>query len=389
MSIGGSLDVGGRIPSPSADALAHSQRLAGMIEVSIRAEHGGLAFDRFMEAALYAPGLGYYAAGARKFGSEGDFVTAPEIGSLFGQCVGQQVAGIFEELGHGVLLEVGPGTGRLMVDVLEVLTILGALPDAVLLLETSPELRERQHALLRRRLPDYVARVTWLSEWPSDGFEGVVLANEVLDAMPVKRFRVAAGQPLVAHVVHEASGFSWDWHDTDTGSATRLIERYALPDDYTTEVNERAPAWIRDLGQRLHRGVLLVIDYGFPGHEYYHPDRRDGTLMCHYRHHAHGDPFSYPGLQDITAHVDFSALAEAGVESGLRVAGFSSQAGFLLSLGLLERAEAMSDAMAAARQVKYLTLPSEMGELFKVMALSRGVKRPLEGFSLSDRTSAL
>jgi SAM-dependent MidA family methyltransferase len=162
-----------------------------------------------------------------------------------------------------------------------------------------------------------------------------------------------------------------------------------LPDDYTTEVNERAPAWIRGLGQRLHRGVLLIIDYGFPGNEYYHPDRRDGTLMCHYRHHAHGDPFSYPGLQDITAHVDFSALAEAGAESGLRVAGFSSQAGFLLSLGLLERAEAMSDAMAAARQVKYLTLPSEMGELFKVMALSRGIKQPLEGFSLSDRTSVL
>ena len=389
MSIGGSLHVGGDIPAPSADALAHSERLVAMIEASIRAEHGGLAFDRFMEAALYAPGLGYYAAGARKFGPEGDFVTAPEIGSLFGQCVGQQIAAIFEELGHGVLFEAGPGTGRLMVDVLEALAILGALPDAVLLLETSPELRERQHALLRRRLPDYVARVTWLSEWPGGGFEGVVLANEVLDAMPVTRFRVAAGRPLVAHVIHGVSGFGWDWRDMDTGPATRLIERYALPDDYTTEVNERAPAWIRDLGRRMHRGVLLVIDYGFPGHEYYHPDRRDGTLMCHYRHHAHGDPFSYPGLQDITAHVDFSALAEAGAESGFQVAGFSSQAGFLLSLGLLERAEAMSDAMAAARQVKYLTLPSEMGELFKVMALSRGIKQPLEGFSLSDRTGAL
>ena len=389
MAIGGSLHVGGDIPAPSADALAHSERLVAMIEASIRAEHGGLAFDRFMEAALYAPGLGYYAAGARKFGPEGDFVTAPEIGSLFGQCVGQQIAAIFEELGHGVLLEAGPGKGRLMVDVLEALAILGALPDAVFLLETSPELRERQHALLRRRLPDYVARVTWLSEWPCDGFEGVVLANEVLDAMPVTRFRVAAGRPLVAHVIHGVSGFGWDWRDMDTGPATRLIERYALPDDYTTEVNERAPAWIRDLGRRMHRGVLLLIDYGFPGHEYYHPDRRDGTLMCHYRHYAHGDPFSYPGLQDITAHVDFSALAEAGAESGFQVAGFSSQAGFLLSLGLLERAEAMSDAMAAARQVKYLTLPSEMGELFKVMALSRGIKQPLEGFSLSDRTSAL
>ena len=380
MSIGGSLHVGGDIPAPSADALAHSERLVAMIEASIRAEHGGLAFDRFMEAALYAPGLGYYAAGARKFGPEGDFVTAPEIGSLFGQCVGQQIAAIFE---------AGPGTGRLMVDVLEALAILGALPDAVLLLETSPELRERQHALLRRRLPDYVARVTWLSEWPCGGFEGVVLANEVLDAMPVTRFRVAAGRPLVAHVIHGVSGFGWDWRDMDTGPATRLIERYALPDDYTTEVNERAPAWIRDLGRRMHRGVLLVIDYGFPGHEYYHPDRRDGTLMCHYRHYAHGDPFSYPGLQDITAHVDFSALAEAGAESGFQVAGFSSQAGFLLSLGVLEWAEAMSDALAAARQVKYLTLPSEMGELFKVMALSRGIKQPLEGFSLSDRTGAL
>ena len=381
--------MGGDIPAPSADALAHSERLVAMIEASIRAEHGRLAFDRFMEAALYAPGLGYYAAGARKFGPEGDFVTAPEIGSLFGQCVGQQIAAIFEELGHGVLFEAGPGTGRLMVDVLEALAILGALPDAVFLLETSPELRERQHALLRRRLPDYVARVTWLSEWPCDGFEGVVLANEVLDAMPVTRFRVAAGRPLVAHVIHGVSGFGWDWRDMDIGSATRLIERYALPDDYTTEVNERAPAWIRDLGRRMHRGVLLVIDYGFPGHEYYHPDRRDGTLMCHYRHYAHGDPFSYPGLQDITAHVDFSALAEAGAESGFQVAGFSSQAGFLLSLGLLERAEAMSDAIAAARQVKYLTLPSEMGEVFKVMALSRGIKQLLEGFSLSDRTSAL
>ena len=389
MSIGGSLHVGGGIPAPSADALAHSERLVAMIEASIRAEHGGLAFDRFMEAALYAPGLGYYVAGARKFGPDGDFVTAPEIGSLFGQCVGQQIAAIFEELGHGVLLEAGPGTGRLMVDVLEALAILGALPDAVLLLETSPELRERQHALLRRRLPDYVARVTWLSEWPCGGFEGVVLANEVLDAMPVTRFRVAAGRPLVAHVIHGVSGFGWDWRDMDTEPATRLIDRYALPDDYTTEVNERAPAWIRDLGRRMHRGVLLLIDYGFPGHEYYHPDRRDGTLMCHYRHYAHGDPFSYPGLQDITAHVDFSALAEAGAESGFQVAGFSSQAGFLLSLGLLERAEAMSDAMAAARQVKYLTLPSEMGEFFKVMALSRGIKQLLEGFSLSDRTSAL
>ena len=388
MSVNGP-DLLSSLPVPGVAALAHSRRLAHTIRESIRTVGGRLPFDRFMEAALYAPGLGYYAAGTAKFGSAGDFITAPEIGSLFGRCIASQVAEIFEQLGRGALLEAGPGSGRLLADVLDGLADTGSLPESVLLLEPSPDLRERQRVLLRRRVPDYFPRLHWISDWPQGGFEGVILANEVIDAMPVTRFRVDAGRVVLAYVVSESSGFGWSWHKADAPSAERLIARYALSDGYMTEVNERATAWVEAAAECLHRGVMLLIDYGFPGPEFYHVDRREGTLMCHYRHHAHGDPFLYPGLQDITAHVDFSAIAAAAVNSRLEVAGYASQAAFLLSLGLLERAAEMADTMAAAREVKYLTLPSDTGELFKVIALSRDIVRPLKGFSLHNRSGIL
>ena len=385
------------LPPPDEDALAHSQCLVEHIREEI-AQRGPIPFSRFMELALYTPGLGYYSAGARKFGAEGDFVTAPELSPLFSRCLARQCAEVLEALGGGDILEFGAGSGVMAADILLELERLGRLPGRYLILEVSAGLRQRQRDTLAARAPALLPRVHWLEAWPENPIEGVVLGNEVLDAMPVERFCIG-GEGVVSLDV-DAAGAGLEISPRAAGEELReavgRIERalgHALPAGYGSEINLSLPAWMRGLGASLARGIALLIDYGYPRREYYHPQRGMGTLMCHYRHRAHADPLLWPGLQDITAHVDFSAVAEAGRDAGLTLAGFAHQAAFLIGCGLealfSEPVTDMREQLERARQVKLLTLPGEMGERFKVIGFHRGLDRPLRGFAFDDRRERL
>jgi len=364
------------------------------LRAEIEAAGGVISFARYMELALYAPGLGYYAAGARKFGEGGDFVTAPELSPLFSRCLARQCLQVLDGLGTGAILEFGAGSGVMAADILAELERLGALPTAYHILELSAELRARQQQTLAARVPHLLERVVWLDRLP-DAFAGVVLANEVLDAMPVHRFCVEADQDFELYVGWEDGDFVWRRGPVSDGRvAARIVALRGLlgaelPERFESEINLAAEDWMRSVAAVLHSGMVLLIDYGYPRREYYHPQRVGGTLMCHYRQRAHPDPLILAGLQDITAHVDFTAVAEAAVETGLEVAGYTTQAHFLLACGLdTAMAEPAGDDlvrhMELTAQVKRLTLPSEMGELFKVLALTRGFDAPLLGFSLRD-----
>ncbi|KAB2926697.1 MAG: class I SAM-dependent methyltransferase [Dechloromonas sp.] len=383
------------LPIPEADALAHSRRLQQLLLSEIGENGGWLPFSRFMERLLYAPGLGYYAAGSRKFGSAGDFVTAPEMTGLFGQALARQVAEVLA-VSAPVVLEVGAGSGRLAADLLLALEAIQALPDQYFILELSADLRERQRSTLERTLPHLVDRVVWLDVLP-ECFSGVVLANELLDAMPVDIVAWRAEGIFVRGVESTVEGgFAWGERPA-TGAllaaASEIAEQCVLPPGFESEICLASRAWTAEWAERLRCGLLLLIDYGFPRHEFYHHQRARGTLMCHYRHHAHPDPFYLPGLQDVTAHVDFTAIAAAGHAAGLDVLGYASQGRFLLACGILEQLAAMpptsTDYLRGAAAVNKLLLPHEMGELFKVIALGRGVAEPLCGFAGSDQRHRL
>ena len=380
------------LPPPTAEEQAHSAGLQQRLREEIAARGGSLSFARFMELALYAPGLGYYAAGKQKFGAAGDFITAPEIGSLFARCLARPCRSILTQLGGGDILEAGAGSGSLPADLLLELEVLGCLPKRYLILELSSELRERQAETLQRKAPRLLPRVRWLDALPAD-FRGVILANELLDAMPVERFRVTADGVRQLHVAWEDDRFVWPEKPADD-RIRRRVEPLTLSPGYTSEINLQAEAWVRSVADILKQGVMLFIDYGFPRAEFYHPQRTDGTLMCHYRHRAHDDPLALVGLQDITAHVDFTAIAEAGIEAGLSLLGYTSQAAFLIECGL-EQLMAVSDPenvrahLALTQQVKKLTSPHEMGELYKVIALGRGLHESIPGFSRHDRRGRL
>lgn len=379
------------LPIPGSEALRHSQSLVAHIREEIARSGGWIDFAHYMQLALYAPGLGYYSGGAEKFGAAGDFVTAPELSPLFAQCLARQAAQVCAQT-KGDILELGAGTGRLAVELLLELQRLGQLPAHYLILEVSAYLQDIQRQTLMAQLPpDLFARITWLDHLPS-GFDGLVLANEVLDALPVH----IVGQR--EHAFERGVSFEGDalvWSDRHPLPPTlnALAAPLALPASYLTELCPLASALVASLAQSLRRGVLLFIDYGFPRREYYHPQRDHGTLMCHYRHHAHGDPFLYPGLQDITAHVDFTAAAEAGVANGLRLAGYTTQAQFLINCGITELLGQIAAGSAAylrlASQAQKLLSPAEMGELFKVLALSKGQDAPLLGFVRGDKSHAL
>ncbi len=436
------------LPPPDTAAQAHSDRLVTQIRDEIKAQGGRISFARYMALALYAPGLGYYSAGAHKLGQAGDFVTAPELSPLFSRCVARQCQQVLAHnlsgLGRGDILEVGAGSGVMAADVLAELEVLGCMPEHYFILEVSADLRQRQQETIALRVPHLAARVSWLDTLPAVGFQGVVLANELLDAMPVHMFeievrcdtRVTGGATGISEryvtwatpappgdtqgVVGERSeGFRLPQPPLDIGASctadegrfvwchgplsdARLMQRITRIQDeyggfapgYISEINLAAEDWLRSIAALLVRGMVLLIDYGFPRHEYYHAQRSGGTLMCHYRHRAHGDPLILPGLQDITAHVDFTALADVASEVGLSVAGFTTQAYFLLSSGLGEMVAAHDPAdvrqhLMMTQQVKKLTLPSEMGELFKVMALTRDVDVPLLGFGFQDQRRRL
>jgi len=358
----------------------------------IHAAGGVIPFSRFMELALYAPGLGYYTGGKHKFGATGDFVTAPELGVVFARCLARQCQQVLVET-SGSILEAGAGSGALAAELLLELERLGQLPDRYFILELSGELRDRQAATLQHRAAHLAARVHWLNAFPTAGFRGVVLGNELLDALPVERFRLHDGQIFRLGIRVDQGRFAWQEMPA-TGDMQRRAGLLNLPEGYESEIGFSAEGWVRSLGDVLGQGVALFVDYGFPRDEFYHPDRAHGTLMCHYRHRAHPDPLRLVGLQDMTAHVDFSAIATAACEGGLQLYGFASQALFLLGCGLDEvAATAMAGdartSLATANEIKKLTLPHEMGELFKVIAIGRGLEQPLRGFSLQDRRARL
>ena len=383
------------LPLPTPDAQAYSDALKQRIGNEIESTGGWVGFERFMGLALYAPGMGYYSGGARKFGAAGDFVTAPEISSLFSQTLAAQAAQVMA-LSAPQIIEVGAGSGRLAADLLLELEHRGALPKRYRILELSGELRERQRATIAQHAPHLLACVDWLDRLP-EHFDGVVLANELLDAMPVALVVWNDAAILERGVACKNGEFVW----RDRPAEGRVLDRaltlagdHVFPAAYLSEINLAAADWTAAWGGILGRGALILIDYGFPRHEYYHEQRDTGTLMCHYRHQAHGEPFFLPGLQDITAHVDFTAIVEAGYEAGLDFLGYTTQANFLLNCGLpdiLARTPA-EDALRYLPQAKAankLISAAEMGELFKVIALGKGIDETLIGFAQGDRSATL
>ena len=380
------------LPAPEPDAARHSEALRARILDEIAAAGGWLSFARFMELALYAPGQGYYSAGLRKFGTTGDFVTAPEISPLFGRALARQAAQVLQ-LSGGDLLEAGAGSGRLAADLLPELERLGRLPAQYLILEVSADLRERQRALLAEKIPHLAGRVRWLDELPPR-FRGLVLGNEVLDAMPVHIVAWHEDGIYERGVAAGNGGFAWSERKLTGGELYTAAAGLNLPAGYVSEINLASRAFVATLAGILEQGAILMLDYGFGASEYYHPQRSEGTLMCHYRQHTHGDPFFLPGLQDITAHVDFSAVAAAGIENGLTLMGYTTQAHFLINCGITEilaqtPAEDTGAYLPLAAQAQKLLSPAEMGELFKAIALGRGIAEPLIGFRVGDRSRML
>ncbi|HET6905801.1 MAG TPA: SAM-dependent methyltransferase [Rhodanobacteraceae bacterium] len=383
----------GALPKPDAEERAHSQRLVALIRDEI-GSGGPMPFARFMERCLYAPGLGYYSAGRLKFGAQGDFVTAPELGALFARCVARALAPALRACGEqAVFFELGGGSGAFARDCLLALQALDALPKQYWLLEPSADLRERQRDLLRETLPpDLFARVQWLERPPQAPWKGVLFANEVLDALPVTRFRVGDGEVFEEHValnqVAPDAGNAFIRVDQPAdalvaGAVRHLQRKLGAPfaDGYRSEVLPQLPWWIEAIAGTLQKGAALFVDYGYPRREFYLPERRDGTLVCHYRHRAQGDPLWHPGLQDITAFVDFTALIEAGIAAGFDFVSYASQAQFLMASGLdAAFAEAYAQApdeaahYALAGEVKRLTLPGEMGERFQAMLFARDLE---------------
>lgn len=371
------------LPEPGPEALDASRRLLDALGAELAAHGNWISFARYMECALYAPGLGYYAGGATKLGEAGDFVTAPELGRLFGRCLARQVADLLRP--GDAILEFGAGSGALAQTLLDELEALGAGGHAYCILEPSAELADRQ----RTRLGD---RARWLDHLPQ-GFRGVMIANEVLDAMPVHALAWTEAGVRERGVCVNEGQLAWNERPAAGAilAAARAIE---VAPRYESEIGLAGQAWVGAAARALARGALLIIDYGFPAHEYYHPQRAGGTLMCHYRHRAHADPFYLPGLQDITAHVNFSALAAAGQGAGLELLGYTSQAAFLVNCGITELLEASDPAdvrrhAPLAAEANRLLSPAEMGELFKVLALGRGIDAPLRGMARLDRSHRL
>jgi len=381
------------LPTASPDGQAHSDRVRRHIAQRIVAEGGWIPFSTYMDLALHAPGLGYYAAGATKFGAGGDFVTAPEISPLFGEAITAQLAQALRATG-GDVLELGAGTGRLAGHVLNRLAALQALPANYFILEPSAELAARQRTHLAERANEHAARVQWLNALPAR-FAGVIFGNEVLDAIPCEIVAHRHGE-WSRRGVEVRDDDAFGWRDVALGESALFAAARARfpPGDYVSEINFQAEALVATLAGTLERGALLFLDYGFPASEYYHPQRNEGTLMCHYRQHAHDDPFFLPGLQDITAHVDFSAVARAGVGGGLDLAGYTTQAHFLMNCGILDLLGAVPPENAIAylpraNAVQRLLSPAEMGELFKVIALTRGIDDELIGFCRGDQQRRL
>ena len=387
------MSVASDLPDLTPEEAAHSARLAARVHEEI-ARHGGwISFARYMQLALYEPGLGYYSAGARKFGAAGDFITAPEVAPVFSRCLATQCEEVLRGLDGGDVLELGAGSGVMAAALLEELARRDCLPGRYRILDVSADLRERQRATLAAAVPQLLDRVEWLDRLPEE-FAGIVVANEVLDALPVERF-VARNGGLNALGVTSNFG-RLEWSETRApgalADAVRAAQRdagIAWPEGYASEINLGLADWLAALAAAVRRGVLLFVDYGLPRREFYAAERREGTLLCHFRHRFHDDPFTRPGLQDITAWVDFTAVAAAGQAAGLEVAGYTTQAHFLIGCGLGEFLADVSSLdvvsrVNLSRQAMVLTLPGEMGERFKAIAFAKGYDSPLRGFAVRD-----
>lgn len=384
------------LPELSAEEAAHSAELVARVRETIRKAGGWIDFAQFMQLALYAPGLGYYSAGARKFGAGGDFITAPEVAPVFSRCVAVQCAEVLRNLAapDARILELGAGSGVMAAELLAELERQGALPEEYLILDLSADLRERQRSTIAEAVPHLLGRVRWLDGLPDEAFAGLILANEVLDALSVQRFVIRHGEVNALGVSDEFGQLALA--EVRGGerlvAAVRRIERDAgitLPDGYESDICVGLAQWLAAIAACLARGVVLFVDYGLPRREYYSVERTSGTLLCHFRHRFHDDALTRVGLQDITAWVDFTAVAEAAAPAGLDVAGYTTQAHFLIGAGLgdfVANVEGLDlvQRLNLSRQAMVLTLPGEMGERFKVIALSRDYDAPLRGFATRD-----
>lgn len=384
--------ISSRLPVPDARMLVHSDALHQQIKAHIEQQGGWISFADYMQQALYTPHLGYYSGGGNKFGVGGDFVTAPQISPLFARTIANQLADVLANTG-GSILELGAGTGKLAQGLLQALACQQQLPTHYYILEVSANLRIRQQENLQAALPaDLYARLHWLEALP-ESFTGVVIGNEVLDAVPVQLVQWTAGTWLERGVAYD-NDFVWRTRPLARTSLVAHIDTSQLPEDYLTEINPAAQGLIASLAAMLQQGLILFPDYGFSACEYYHPQRNQGTLMCHFQHYAHDNPLIYPGLQDITAHVDFTAMAEIALAHGLDCAGYTNQAQFLINCGILQllqqiNPEDTSTYLPQVAAVQKLLSPAEMGELFKVLALSKNIPLPLRGFSQGDKRHQL
>ena len=386
------------LPEPSQEQQSHSQQLLQIIQQEIKAAGGQIGFEQYMAMALYQPGLGYYAAGLQKFGASGDFITSPEVSPLFAQSLARQVQQVMTELDEPVLIEFGAGSGILAVDLLMELEVLDSLPSAYWIIEVSAELQQRQQNKIKESCEHLLDKVVWLQQLPEQSTDAVVIANEVLDAMPVVAFEKQQAELFERMIADDDHRLGWALQPASEKlqAAVAEIEKsieYPLPENYRSEYNPSIKPWLKSLSDLVKKGLVLLIDYGYDAKQYYSEERIMGTMMCYYQHRAHDDVFFYPGLQDITAFVDFTAVAEAAVSSDFDVMGYTTQAQFLFGSGLPEIFEKkmaqfsedeIKQQVYLSQQVKTLTLPSEMGERFKVMALGKNIESGLIGFSIAD-----
>lgn len=381
-------------PQPTEDELSRSNHLRQRISELIE-KHGSIPFANYMHQALYTPNLGYYSSGHPKLGKHGDFVTAPELTPLFGQCIASQFMCFQQAFPDANILEFGAGSGQLALDILLSLDAKSALPEQYFILEISADLKQKQQQKLAQH-PVLLERVTWLTELPSSPVNAFVIANEVLDAMPVHRFIRESNGYFEEHVGFSEGEFIPQKQPISNPKLQSKLNTLSIPSSsspYRSEVNLWIEPWLKSLFACLDRGLILIIDYGFPRHEYYHPQRNQGTLMCHYKHHAHDNAYIYPGLQDITAHVDFTDVACSGLEAGFEINGFTNQASFLIGCGLIDIMDEFQSCdtqpQRTQQAIKLLTHPCEMGELFKVLAMNKNTDIDLPGFKLFDKQHTL
>jgi SAM-dependent MidA family methyltransferase len=390
------MTITNKLPIPDNIAQQHSDKLVAKIKQKIHAADGKISFADYMNLCLYAPGLGYYSAGSHKIGSGGDFTTAPEVSPLFSRSLAHHIKDVLIQLPRADILEFGAGSGKMAIDILLELQQINCLPEHYYIIEASADLRQKQQEATRKTIPQLIDRIHWLEQIPSE-FNGVIVANEVCDAMPVHLLQFE-GNTIKERYVQVNALDELSWCEDDLSSAELLVDAKNIQDliadqDYLTEVNLQAQAWLNSIADSLVQGAMFIIDYGYSSNSYYHPDRDNGTLMCYYQHHGHDDIFFLPGLQDITAHVNFSTLAQTAYDKGLDVAAFQTQADFLIAGGIIDLASTSSgDKLMLLKQsaeIKRLTLPSEMGETFKVLSLTQNLDQLLPRLQLRDHRHQL